>query len=429
MKIYLVGGAVRDALLGLPVGERDWVVTGATPEDMVAAGYQPVGKDFPVFLHPRTKEEHALARTERKSGRGYHGFTFHTGPEVTLEDDLLRRDLTVNAIAQDADGRLIDPHGGQRDLEARVLRHVSPAFAEDPVRVLRLARFAARFAPLGFTVAPETMALCRELVAAGEVDALVPERCWQEMARALIHEQPSVFFKVLQACGALSRIVPELAALDGVPQRADYHPEVDSLVHTLMCVDAGARMGFGLEVRSAALLHDLGKAATPMLEWPSHKQHDARGVPLVEQVCARLKIPNACREVAVHHTREHLLIHSVRVLRPGTLLELLERLDAFRKPERLERICEASLCDARGRLGFEACDYPQVDYLKAAFEIAATVPVKAVIADGYSGAAVSEELKKRRTAALSTFTIAQKNLSRTATDATDGPAQTQSRPQ
>ena len=408
MKTYLVGGAVRDALLGLPVRERDWVVTGAGPEDMVAAGYQPVGKDFPVFLHPKTKDEHALARTERKSGRGYHGFTFHTGPEVTLEDDLLRRDLTINAIAQDEDGTLIDPHGGQRDLAGKVLRHVSPSFAEDPVRVLRLARFAARFAPLGFTVAPETMALCRQLVDAGEVDALVPERCWQEMARALMHEMPSVFFKVLHACGALARIVPELAALDGVPQRADYHPEVDSFVHTLMCVDVGAREGFGLEVRTAALLHDLGKAATPMTEWPSHKGHDARGVPLVERVCARLKIPTACREIAVHHTREHLLIHIVRELRPATLLELLERLDAFRKPDRLARVCEASLCDARGRLHFEQCAYPQVDYLHAAYQAAAAVPVKQVIADGFAGAAVSLELKRRRVAVLTDFKAAQK---------------------
>lgn len=403
MKIHLVGGAVRDALLGLAVHERDWVVTGATPEAMVAAGFLPVGKDFPVFLHPKTKEEHALARTERKSGRGYHGFTFHTGPEVTLEDDLSRRDLTINAMAQDADGALIDPHGGQRDLEAKRLRHVSPAFAEDPVRVLRLARFAARFAPLGFTVAPETMALCRQLVDAGEVDALVPERVWQEMSRALLHEGASTFFRLLHDCGALARILPELAALDGVPQRADYHPEVDSLVHTLMCVDAAARMGFGLEVRVAALLHDLGKGVTPKAEWPSHRGHDARGVPLVERVCERLRIPNGCREIAVHHTREHLLIHSIRQLKAGTLLSLLERLDAFRKPERLERVCEASLCDARGRLHFEHCEYPQVDYLKAAFAAAAAVPVKQVVADGFTGAAVSAELQQRRLAALTSF--------------------------
>ncbi|MES2685099.1 MAG: multifunctional CCA addition/repair protein [Pseudomonadota bacterium] len=407
MKIHLVGGAVRDALLGLAVQERDWVVTGASPEDMSAAGFLPVGKDFPVFLHPKTKEEHALARTERKSGRGYHGFTFHTGAEVTLEDDLLRRDLTINAIAQAEDGRLIDPHGGQRDLANKVLRHVSPAFAEDPVRVLRLARFAARFAPLGFTVAPETMALCRELVEAGEVDALVPERIWQEMARALMHDTPSVFFKVLHDCGALQKIIPELAALDGVPQRADYHPEVDTFVHTLMCVDVGARENFSLEVRCAALLHDLGKAATPMMEWPSHKMHDARGVPLVRRVCERLKIPNECRDIALHHTAEHLLIHIVRELKPETLLKLLERLDAFRKPDRLARVCEASICDARGRLNFEHCEYPQVAYLHAAHQAAAAVPVKDVIAAGFSGAAVGEEMKRRRTAALAVFKAGQ----------------------
>jgi len=405
MKIHLVGGAVRDALLGLPVGERDWVVTEATPEQMVAQGFQPVGKDFPVFLHPRTKEEYALARTERKSGRGYHGFTFHTGTEVRLEDDLLRRDLTINAIAEDEHGQLIDPHGGQRDLTNKVLRHVSPAFAEDPVRVLRLARFAARFAPLGFTVAPETMALCRQLVDDGEVDALVPERIWQEMSRALMHEKPSVFIQVLHACGALRRILPELAALDGVPQRAEYHPEIDSLVHTQMCVDAGARMGFGLEVRTAALLHDLGKGMTPMSEWPSHKMHDQRGAPLVEAVCARLKIPNACRDIAVHHTREHLLIHRIRELRPETLLKLLDRLDVFRKPERLDRVCEASLCDARGRLHFEHCDYPQVDYLKAAASTVMVVPVKSVVADGFTGPAISEELSKRRITALTAFKL------------------------
>lgn len=406
MKTYLVGGAVRDALLGLPVRERDWVVTGATPEHMTAQGFLPVGKDFPVFLHPKTKEEYALARTERKSGRGYHGFTFHTGVEVTLEDDLLRRDLTVNAIAQDEHGALIDPHGGQRDLADKVLRHVSPAFAEDPVRVLRLARFAARFAPLGFTVAEETMSLCRALVEQGEVDALVPERIWQEMARALMHDRPSVFIQVLHGCGALKRILPELAALDGVPQRAEYHPEVDSLVHTLMCVDAGARMGFGLEVRTAALLHDLGKGITPVAEWPSHKMHDQRGVPLVEAVCNRLKIPNSCRDIAVHHTREHLLIHRIKELRPETLLKLLERLDAFRKPERLARVCEASLCDARGRLHFEHCEYPQVNYLKAAAAAALRVPVKDVLADGFAGPDVSAELGKRRVLALAAFKIA-----------------------
>jgi tRNA nucleotidyltransferase (CCA-adding enzyme) len=396
MKRFLVGGAVRDALLGLPVKERDWVVVGATPEDMVAAGYKPVGRDFPVFLHPQTKEEHALARTERKSGRGYHGFTFHTGPEVTLEDDLARRDLTVNAIAQAEDGTIVDPHGGRGDLAARRLRHVSPAFAEDPVRILRLARFAARFAPLGFTVAPETLALMRQMVAAGEADHLVAERVWQETERALMQERPGVFFQVLRDCGALARVMPEVDALFGVPQRADYHPEVDTGVHTLMCVDAGARMGFALPVRVCALLHDLGKARTPRAEWPSHRQHEARGVPLVEQFCERLRVPAEVRDLAVIHTREHLIVHQARELRPATLLELFERVDLFRRPERFERLLEACLCDARGRTGFEDCDYPQVPYLREAAAVARAVATSDVAREGMSGAQVGQALRAAR---------------------------------
>jgi tRNA nucleotidyltransferase (CCA-adding enzyme) len=400
MKRYRVGGAVRDELLGLSPGECDWVVTGASPEDMVAAGYKPVGRDFPVFLHPQTKEEHALARTERKSGHGYHGFVFHTGPEVTLEDDLRRRDLTVNAIAQDEDGTLIDPYGGQRDLDARVLRHVSPAFSEDPVRVLRVARFAARFAPLGFRVADETRELMRQMVDNGEVDYLVPERVWQEMARTLMLERPSAFFCTLRDCGALARVMPELDALFGVPQRADYHPEVDSGVHTLMCVDAAARAGHPLEVRVAALLHDLGKAATPKAEWPSHKMHDARGVPLVEQFCERLRVPASCRELAVLHTREHLIVHRALELRPETLLDLLERLGALRQPDRFELALKACECDARGRTGFEDCDYPQTDYLRAAAEVARQVQARDVMDGSVSGAAVGEALKRERLARL-----------------------------
>lgn len=448
MKRYLVGGAVRDALLGLPVGEQDWVVTGATPEELVAAGYRPVGKDFPVFLHPETKDEHALARTERKSGRGYHGFTFHTGPEVTLEDDLRRRDLTVNAIARGDDGVLVDPHGGRRDLDARVLRHVSAAFAEDPVRVLRLARFAARFAPLGFTVAEETLALCRRLVEAGEVDALVAERVWKETERALMGEsalpslaqtgadalppgrpslaaraadgsaiqdtpvqpryRPSVYFETLRACGALARLFPELEALFGVPQRADYHPEVDSGVHTLMCVDAAARMGFGLEVRVAALCHDYGKAKTPPWSLPGHPGHDARGLPLVEAFCERLRVPNRCREVALVHTREHLLVHTVRQLRPKTLQELLERMRAFKDAALFERVCEACLCDARGRLGFEHCDYTQTAYLREAAAVAGQLQARDVIADGVQGAEIGPALAARRTQALEAWVREQR---------------------
>jgi tRNA nucleotidyltransferase (CCA-adding enzyme) len=403
MKAWLVGGAVRDALLKLPVTERDWVVTGATPEDMAAAGYKPVGKDFPVFLHPETKEEHALARTERKSGRGYHGFTFHTGAEVTLEEDLVRRDLTVNAMARDEDGRLVDPYGGQRDLQARVLRHVSPAFGEDPVRILRVARFAARYAPLGFTIAGETMALMRQMVEAGEADALVPERVWKETERALAGDgrviagyRPGAYFQVLHDCGALARVMPELAALSGVPQRADYHPEVDTLVHTLMCVDGAARMGFPLPVRIAALLHDLGKAATPQQEWPSHRQHEERGVPLVEQFCARLRVPNAQRDLALAVTRDHLRVHRALELRASTLLDLIERFNGFRRGEFFDQALDACLCDARGRLGKEQSEYPQVDYLRRMRLLAAEVQAPEVVRDGYEGPAVGEELRRRR---------------------------------
>jgi len=396
VKAYCVGGAIRDELLGLPVKERDWVVVGATPEDMVAAGFKPVGKDFPVFLHPQTREEHALARTERKSGRGYHGFTFHTGPEVTLEDDLSRRDLTVNAIARGEDGAIIDPHGGRRDLEQRILRHVSPAFAEDPVRILRLARFHARFAPLGFRIAAETMELMRQMVAAGEADELVPERVWQEASRALMLERPSVFFQTLRDCGALARVMPELDALFGVPQRADYHPEVDSGIHTLMCVDAGARMGFTLPVRVSALLHDLGKARTPQGEWPSHKMHEARGVPLVRQFCERLRVPAESRDLAVIHTREHLIIHQALQLRPETILEVFERVDLFRRADRFERLLEACLCDARGRTGFEDCDYPQVPYLREAARVVLEVQARDLADSGLTGDAFGAELRRLR---------------------------------
>jgi tRNA nucleotidyltransferase (CCA-adding enzyme) len=401
VKKYLVGGAVRDRLLGLPVKERDWVVVGSTPDEMMALGYKPVGKDFPVFLDPRNGEEHALARTERKSGRGYRGFTFHTGADVTLEDDLRRRDLTVNAIAEDEHGALIDPFGGVRDLQARVLRHVSDAFVEDPVRVLRVARFHARFAPLGFHVAPGTLDLLRRIVADGEADHLVPERVWQEMVKALATPAPSVFFTTLQHCGALARILPELDALHGVPQRADYHPEVDSLVHTLMCVDVAARSGFDLPVRYAALVHDLGKAQTPREEWPSHRMHDARGVPLVEAFSARLRVPSACRDLAVLHTREHLLIHRALELRPKTLLEFLDRAAAFRPGERFEQVLQASLCDARGRLGFEQAAYPPADYLREARDVAATIQARDALADtSLRGPAIGERVQALRIAAL-----------------------------
>lgn len=400
VKIYLVGGAVRDRLLGRPIHERDWVVVGASPEEMIARGFRPVGRDFPVFLHPETAEEHALARTERKTAPGYHGFTFHADPEITLEQDLARRDLTVNAMAEDADGNLVDPFGGRADLDARLLRHVSPAFREDPVRILRLARFLARFHHLGFRVVDETLALCRSMVDDGEVDALVPERVWQELARALMEPTPSAFVRVLRNCGALARVLPELDALFGVPQRADYHPEVDSGVHTLLVLDQAARLSAPLPVRFAALVHDLGKGVTPAEELPSHREHERRGVPLVAALCRRLRVPNTSRDLARLVTRHHLDCHRAQELRPATVVRLLERLDAFRKPERLEGFVTACEADARGRAGFEERDYPQAGYLRAAFEAARAVDARGFVAQGLEGAAIAEAMRRARVEAV-----------------------------
>lgn len=401
MARYLVGGAVRDELLGLPIAERDWVVVGESAEQLLAEGFKAVGKDFPVFLHPVSKEEYALARQERKTAAGYHGFAFDTSAEVSLEDDLLRRDFTINAIAQADDGTLIDPYGGQADLAARVLRHVSPAFAEDPVRILRLARFATKLARFGFTVAPETVALCQQMVADGEVDALVPERVWKETERSLMHERPSLYFQTLRQLGALPKLFPELEALFGVPQRADYHPEVDTGVHTLMCVDKAAEYGFALTVRVAALCHDYGKALTPQEEWPSHRQHEQRGVPLVRQFAERMRIPNAVRDVALIVTAEHLKIHRVQELRAATLLGLLERCKGLDKTtEAFEAVLNASLCDAQGRLHFETAPYPQVDYLRAAARVAKAVTASQIMRPGLTGPAVGQALTKARIAAL-----------------------------
>lgn len=361
MKIYTVGGAVRDELLGRPVSDRDYVVVGATPEEMLAQGFKPVGKDFPVFLHPETHAEYALARTERKTGRGYHGFAFHAAPEVTLEEDLARRDLTINALARDADGQLIDPYGGQADLSARVLRHVGPAFAEDPVRILRLARFAARYADFG--LAPETLELMGDMVTGGEVDHLVPERVWQELAKGLMEAKPSRMLSVLRQCGALARLLPEVDRLFGVPQRADYHPEVDTGIHTLMVLDQAARFDYVLPVRWAALLHDLGKALTPAAILPRHIGHEGRGYSLVAEVCARLRVPADCRDLALLVTRHHGNLRRAErgcqePLRPETMVRLLEETDAFRRPERFGQILQACECDHRGRLGKEDSPYP-----------------------------------------------------------------------
>jgi tRNA nucleotidyltransferase (CCA-adding enzyme) len=401
MRIYLVGGAVRDELLGLPVRERDWVVVGARPEDLRARGYKAVGKDFPVFLHPQTGEEYALARTERKTGPGYRGFETLFAPDVTLEQDLERRDLTINAIAKDSDsGALIDPFGGQRDLRERVLRHVSPAFVEDPVRVLRVARFAARFAPLGFSVAPETVQVMREIAARGELDALVSERVWQETQRALTMPSPARFFEVLREANALPVIFPELHALFGVPQPEKWHPEIDSGVHTMMVLEQAAKLSDDPVVRFAALTHDLGKGTTPPEEWPRHIAHEQRGVALVEGLCDRLRIPNAYRELAVLVSRYHLDAHRVTDLRDGTLLVLLERLDAFRRPERFEQWVQACEADARGRKGLENRDYPQADYLRRARAAAAGASLGPAEREGLDGQQIAAKLRNARLAAL-----------------------------
>ena len=371
MKTYVVGGAVRDALLGLPVQDHDHVVVGGTPDEMVARGFRPVGKDFPVFLHPETKEEYALARTERKTAPGYKGFVFHASPDVTLEQDLVRRDLTINAMAQAEDGSIVDPFGGQADLQQRVFRHVSDAFAEDPVRILRVARFAARFTE--FRVAPETNALMQRMVDAGEVDALVPERVWQELSRGLMESKPSRMFDVLRDCKALARILPELDALWGVPQPERHHPEIDTGVHIMMVVDHAARQGCDLPIRFAALVHDLGKGATPPEAWPKHHGHEGLGVRLVEQVCKRLKIPGDCRDLAVMTAREHGNIARAFELRADTVVKLLERCDAFRKPGRFVDMLHASECDHRGRAGYEDRDFPQRAYFEEALHAAAGV--------------------------------------------------------
>jgi len=371
LKSYIVGGAIRDELLGLPVQDHDHVVVGATPGQMIAQGFTPVGKDFPVFLHPVTHEEFALARTERKTAPGYKGFLFHAEPDVTLEQDLARRDLTINAMARAEDGSLVDPFGGRADLQRRVFRHVSAAFAEDPVRILRVARFAARFTD--FTIAPETNALMQAMVEAGEVDALVPERVWQELARGLMEAQPSRMFEVLRACGALARILPELDALWGVPQPAQHHPEIDTGVHVMMVIDYAARCGYSLPIRCAALLHDLGKGATPAAEWPKHHGHEARSLRLVEQVCKRLRIPNDSRDLALMTAREHGNVGRALELRPNTVVTLLERCDAFRKPQRFVDMLRASECDHRGRAGFAERPFPQAARLEAALHAARSV--------------------------------------------------------
>ena len=400
MRVYKVGGAVRDRLLGRSVTETDWVVVGADAEALLAQGFRPVGADFPVFLHPHTGEEYALARTERKSGHGYGGFVFYAHPSVTLEDDLIRRDLTINAIAEDADGQLIDPYGGQRDLAARLLRHLSPAFAEDPLRVWRVARFAARYAPLGFTVAPETMQLMRELVESGELNELTPERVWKEIARALMEPRPDVFLQVLRDCGALAAYLPEIDALFGVPQTATYHPEIDTGVHIQMVLQQCAVHEQPLDVRWACLLHDLGKGLTDPALWPRHLGHEQRGLRLIKAVNQRCKVPRECAELAVLVGEYHTHAHRARELRADTLAKFLQTFDAYRRPEPFGHFIAAAEMDARGRLGFESAPYPQAAYLREALSVVQAITAQPFLAQGVQGAALGVALQQARCAAL-----------------------------
>ncbi len=403
MQIYLVGGAVRDQLLGREVHEQDWVVVGAEPQDLLRLGYSQVGNDFPVFLHPDSKEEYALARKERKTAPGYTGFNFDTASNVTLEEDLLRRDLTINAMARDAAGEVIDPYGGRLDLDARLLRHVSPAFAEDPVRILRIARFAARYHHLGFTVADETQQLMQSMVAAGEVNHLVAERVWKECSRALDEQDAEVFFTVLRDCGALKIIMPEIDALFGVPQRAEYHPEIDTGIHTLMSLQQACLLSTARDVRFATLLHDLGKAETPAELLPRHHQHEIRSLPLIKQFCARLAVPNDLRDLALGVAEFHTHCHRAFELTPKALLKLFNRLDVLRRPQKLAAFCLCCEADARGRTGFEGRDYPQGEYLQRAFAACKTVDTQALITQGFEGAALGEAIAAQRLAQLKIF--------------------------
>jgi len=396
MEIYLVGGAVRDRLLGRAVQDRDYVVVGATPAEMTDRGFRMVGSDFPVFLHPETKEEYALARTERKSGIGYKGFTVYAGPEVTLEEDLRRRDLTINAMAEDGDGQLIDPFGGATDLKQGILRHVSPAFVEDPLRVLRVARFAARF---GFAVAHETLALMKDIVTAGEIEALVPERVWTEIERALAEPAPDRFIEVLRECGALARLLPELDALFGVPQRPEYHPEIDTGVHVLLVLRQSARLSGDARVRFAALMHDIGKGTTPPGEWPRHVGHESRGADMLAALATRLRVPNEFRELAVLVARYHQNCHRAGELRASTMLDTLQAIDAFRRPERVEWFLLACEADFRGRPGYEERPYPQAAQFRRAFQAAVDVDTSRAIA-GRSGPAAGEAIRQARIDAI-----------------------------
>ena len=399
MQVYLVGGAVRDQLLRHPYHEKDYVVVGATPDQLLAQGFQPVGKDFPVFLHPQTKDEYALARTERKSGQGYHGFEFYTDVSVTLEDDLIRRDLTINAIAMDDGGKIYDPYHGQKDLEHKILRHVSDAFAEDPLRVLRVARFAARYHQYGFHVADETLLLMRKLAESGELQALTPERVWKETSRALMEKDADIYFEVLRSCGALKVLFPEIDALFGVPQRPEYHPEIDCGIHTLMSLQQACKANYSLDVRFAVLVHDLGKALTPKDELPRHIMHEERGIQPVTEVCDRLKVPTNIKQLALAVCKEHLKSHQAFSLKAGTLWRLLQRLDVLRRPERVEAFIQACECDAKGRLGLENRDYLQARYLLDAMQLVRGIKASDLPPD-VKGPDIGEMLIQKRIEAL-----------------------------
>jgi tRNA nucleotidyltransferase (CCA-adding enzyme) len=406
MKIYLVGGAVRDQLLGITPLERDWVVVGATPEAMLAENFRPVGKDFPVFLHPETHEEYALARTERKTAPGYHGFRFHAAPDVTLEQDLLRRDLTINAIARDEHDALIDPYGGQQDLQQRVLRHVSPAFAEDPVRILRVARLAARFHGYGFSVAQETQTLMQQMVQAGEVDALVPERVWAETHKALSEDKPSVYFEVLRSCGALQKLFPELDRLWGIPQPERWHPEIDTGVHTMMVLDQAARLTGDTQVRYAALVHDLGKGTTPSDVLPSHRGHEKRSVELVRALSQRYRVPNHYRDLAVIVAEYHGHYHKMTELKPATVLRVLYGVDAFRRPERFSQFLLACEADSRGRTGYEDIVPEQSAQLQICFDAASAIDTRS-LSSGLKGQAARAAIDNARVEAIAATDIRQ----------------------
>ncbi|OAI01036.1 multifunctional CCA tRNA nucleotidyl transferase/2'3'-cyclic phosphodiesterase/2'nucleotidase/phosphatase [Methylomonas methanica] len=410
MKTYLVGGAVRDRLLGYPVKERDWLVVGETADSMLAAGFRPVGKDFPVFLHPLDHEEYALARTERKTAPGYKGFAVHAAPDVTLEEDLLRRDLTVNAMAMADDGELIDPFHGRRDLENRVLRHVSPAFSEDPVRILRVARFAARYAHLGFTVAEETLELMRKMVTAGEADFLVAERVWAELHKALLERTPAAFFQVLKDCGALQVVFPEVDALFGVPQPEKYHPEIDTGVHSLMVLEQAARLSDKAEVRLAALLHDLGKALTPSQHWPSHHGHEQKGLPVLAKLCERLRVPNNFKSLCAQVMQYHTHCHRALELRADTLTDMLQTIGAFKPDSRLDEFLQACEADARGRTGFEDRPYPQADYIRSAAMAATAVDTSAALLKGLQGEQIGIAIRKLRAQAINDYKQGYQNL-------------------